>query len=548
MLIAEELDVALDQVTLTFGTPAAAYYNRALAGEAVPFAPTDDSYAAETMRGVMGAAFKVLGAQLTGGSSSVPDSYDKLREAGAVARETLKAAAAQQTGIDTAELKTEKGRVILPDGTALAYTDLAATAATLDPVTDVTLRDPSQWRLVGQSVPRSDMRAKSTGTATYSIDLRMDGMLHAAIKTTPRKGGMRNYDASAAEGMRGVQKIVPVTGGVAVVADNTWRAFQALEAITFDWGPAPYPAEQAGHWQAVTDSFTEDRLDKEWRHDGDVPAALDGAAQVIEAEYRAPYVAHQPLEPLSAVVKYQEGRADVWASHQVPRFLQDRVAAILDLDSEQVHLHNQYGGGSFGHRLEFDFVDRAAEVARAMPGVPVQLTYRREEDFAQDFLRQIGMSRGAGTVKDGQIESYDLSIATVSAARSQAGRLGAPLPGPDTQIAAGAWHMPYAIPNTRVRAYAVPELAPSSSWRSVGASTAGFFAEGFFDELAVAAGADPLAERLRLGQRSGTTPGTGDCHGQLVWRALRRGGRGDRHRRRHPHRQGFCRRGCGPRD
>jgi len=496
-LIAEELDVELDQVVLSFGAPAAAYWNTALGDEAVPFTSTDDGYAATTMRSVMGAAFKVLGAQLTGGSSSVPDSYDKLREAGAVARETLKAAAAQETGVAVADMTTDKGRIILPDGTSIAYTALSATAATMEPVTDVTLRDPALWTRLGKSKVRTDMRAKSTGTAQYSIDLQMEGMVHAALKTNPRKGEMLGFDAQTAEGMRGVQKIVPVTNGVAVVADNTWRAFQALEEITFDWGPAPYPAEQADHWQAVADSFTPERLDKEWRHDGDVPAAL-AAGQVIEAEYRAPYVAHQPLEPLSAVVKFRDGQADVWASHQIPRFVQDRVAAILGLDSAQVAMHNQYGGGSFGHRLEFDFIDRAAEVARAMPGIPVKLTYRREEDFAQDYPRQIGMARAAGTHRDGQVDGFDLHIATVSAARSQSGRLGAPLPGPDTQIAAGAWNQQYAIPNTRVRAYAVPELVPTSSWRSVGASTAAFFAEGFLDELIMAAGADPMAERLRL--------------------------------------------------
>ena len=498
LLIAEELDVELDQITTSPGVPAAAYYNRALAGEAVPFASTDDGFAASTMRGIMGGAFKLLGAQLTGGSSSAPDSFDKLREAGAVARETLKAAASQKTGVAVVDLKTQNGAVILPDGKVISYTDLAEIAAGIDPVTDVTLRDPAQWRILGKPTGRTDMVAKSTGTTTYGIDLRVDGMVHAAIMCNPRKGGaMNGYDASTAETMRGVRQIVPVTGGVAVIADNTWRAFKALEEISFDWGPAPYPAEQADHWKAVTDSFTEDSLDKEWRNDGDIEAALDNG-DVVEAEYRAPYVAHQPLEPLSVMIQLGEKHCDVWACHQVPRFLQDRVAAILGLDSEDIRFHAQFGGGSFGHRLEFDFVDRAAEIAKAMPGVPIKLTYRREEDFAQDYPRQIGMSRGRGSVVDGKVEAMDLQIATVSASRSQAGRLGAPLPGPDTQIAAGVWSMPFAIPHSRVRAYAVPELAPTSSWRSVGASTSGFFGEGFFDELIVAAGADALEERLRL--------------------------------------------------
>ena len=498
MLIAEELDVELDQIITSYGRPAATYYNTALAAEAVPFRSNDEGFAAETMRSTMGAVMKVLGAQVTGGSTSVPDSFDKLREAGAVARETLKAAAAAETGLDVSQLKTERAAVVLPDGTRMNYTELAARAAQMDPVTEVTLRDPAQWRLIGKPLQRIDILAKSTGTQTYSIDLKVEGMVHASVRMNPRKGApMLGFDASAAEGMRGVSQIIGLPYGVAVVADNTWRAFRALEEIEIDWDVAPYPAEQDQHWAEVAASFVPERLDKEWRNDGDVDAALDGA-EVFEAEYRAPYVAHQPLEPLSAIVKVSDGRVDIWASHQLPRFVQQRVAAKLDMETDQIHLHNQHAGGSFGHRLEFDNIDVTVDVARELPDTPVKLTFRREEDFAQDYNRQIGMARGRGTHANGQVTTLDLDIATVSASRSQSGRLGAPVPGPDTQIAAGAWNMRYAVPNLRVRAYAVPELAPTSSWRSVGASTAGFFAESFLDELIHAAGADPMSERLRL--------------------------------------------------
>jgi isoquinoline 1-oxidoreductase beta subunit len=267
--------------------------------------------------------------------------------------------------------------------------------------------------------------------------------------------------------------------------------------IDYDWNVAPYPAEQSDHWAAVVASFTPDRLDKEWRHDGDVDAALN-SAEVFEAEYRAPYVAHQPLEPLGAIAQFTPERVDIWVSHQLPGFAQQRIGKRLDMQTDQIHLHNQYAGGSFGHRLEFDNIDVAVDIAREVPGTPVKLTFSREEDFAQDYNRQIGMARGRGAHANGQITALDLDIATVSASRSQSGRLGAPVPGPDTQIAAGAWNMRYAVPDLRVRAYAVPELAPTSSWRSVGASTAGFFAESFVDELIHAAGADPMAERLRL--------------------------------------------------
>lgn len=496
-LIAEELDVTWGQFTVETGPPSEAYYNTALAAEQVPFVSTDTSTSAEAMRSVMGAMFKVMGLQMTGGSSSVPDSFVKLRMAGAVARETLKLAASRQSGVPLDQLKTEGGAVVLPDGRRLAYTALARDAAAIEPVQNVTLRDPSQWRLIGKPMERLDTIPKSTGTLKFGIDLRMEGMLHAAVKVNPRQGGkMVRFDAKPAEGMRGVKKVVPVTNGVAVVANNTWRAFQAVNAITAEWGPAPYPAEQADHWRVVSESFVPGQLDKEWRNDGNVETAI--ASNAISAEYRAPYLAHAPMEPLSAVVKVTPERVDVWVSSQAPRFAQEKVAKICGLNVEAVHLHNQYCGGSFGHRLEFENITLATEIARQMPGVPIKLTYSREEDFAHDFPRQITMSRARGSVKDGKVEALSLDIASVSSGASQMARLGQSVPGPDGQIPAGAWNLPYALPHFRMRAYRVPELAPTSSWRSVGASSAGFFADGFLDELIHAAGADPLQERLRL--------------------------------------------------
>ncbi|WP_298359869.1 molybdopterin cofactor-binding domain-containing protein [uncultured Litoreibacter sp.] len=496
-LIAEELDVEFGQFETDFGAPAPAYWNTALSAEAVPFASFDESFGARTMRGMVGSVTKLLGVMGTGGSSSAPDQYEKLRAAGAVARETLKLAASQQSGVAVDELKTANGAVQLPDGTSLAYTELAEAASGLDPVSDVTLRDPSTWRLIGKPMARKDIPAKTTGTQIYGIDLKLDGMVYASTRVSPRRGAMNGYEANGADTMPGVSSILPVTGGVAVVANSTWRAMNAANQIEFDWADAPYPAEQDAHWEEVAASFTEKRLDKEWRADGDVDAAMDGA-EVISSEYRAGYVAHQPLEPLNAIVRADKNGAEVWTGHQLPRFLQQKVAAIVGCEPDDVIYHNQYSGGSFGHRLEWDNVTQAAEIAVQMRGTPVKLTLSREEDFATDYPRQIGMSRSKGTAKDGKVDSWSLDIATVSAARSMSGRLGVPVPGPDTQIAAGAWAMAYGIPNLRVRAYAVPELAPTSSWRSVGASTAGFFAESFLDELIHAAGADPIEERLRL--------------------------------------------------
>ena len=504
MLIAEEMDIALDQVTLSPGIPSPAYYNDGGVDEAVPYSPVDTGVIATSLRGAASSAVKALGVMSTGGSTTVPNQFTKLREAGAMARETLKLAAAQRTGMAVADLRTADGAVILPDGTRLAYTDLAAEAANVTPVKDTPLRDPSEWRLIGKPVQRTDIVAKSTGTLEFGIDLEFDGMLHAAVRRNPRIGGaMKSYDASAAERMRGVTGIVPVEGGVAVLADNTWRAIRAAEAIEIEWGPAPYPAEMDAHWQAVEDSFTEERLDSTRRDDGDTEAALSALdGTVIKAEYRAPYLAHAPLEPLSAVVLVGPERVDVWAGSQLPIFHRDNVAGVVGVDPEKVHLHNQYCGGSFGLRLEDSHIRTCAEIAMAMPGVPIKLTHSREEDFAQDFPRPLGIGRMRGVARNGKVDTLDLGIAGPGLLASQFGRspsIPTP-PGADGALIQGTWDQPLAIPNFRVRGYRTPldAHAPVSSWRSVGSSANAFFLNSALDEVILAAGGDPLEERLRL--------------------------------------------------
>lgn len=497
-LIAEELDIDLDQIRVDPGVPSPTYYNTALSGEAVPFRSTDHGIAAETMRGVMDGVMKFMGMQITGGSTTVPDGYEKLRIAGAVARETLKKAASQKTSIPVEQLKTGRGAVLLPDGSSLTYVELAPLAAQTEPVQRVSLRDPSEWRYLGKEMQRIDIVAKSTGTQTYGIDMRMEGMLHATVKRNPRqKAGVKSYDAAAAESMPGIQKVVPIKGGVGIIASNTWTAFQAADAITFEWEEAPFPAEMDGHWKTLSDSFGEETLDARPLDEGDVEAAT--ANGVIEAEYRAPYLAHAPLEPVNATVLVTDERVDIWTGTQVPRFVENNVAKITGHAVEDIHVHVLMVGGSFGHRLEDDHVQQAVEIAMTVKGTPVKMTYSREEDFLHDYVRQIAMGRMKGAAKDGKVDAYDLGIAMPSVADSQMGeRQGLALPGPDPIITAAAWDQPYTIPNYRMTAYRSPPLAPVSSWRSVGASTNAFFHEGFLDELIHAAGADPLEERLRL--------------------------------------------------
>lgn len=497
-LIAEELDIDLDQVEVSFGVPDRAYFNSAVTEAMAGFPMYEMSPTAERVRGFLGGVVKLaLPMMATGGSSAIPDTYDKLRHAGACARETLKLAASQQTGVPVAQLKTERGAVILPDGTSLSYTSLAGTAATIEPVTRATLRDPKDWKLVGKPMKRVDMVQKCTGTLDYGIDFETEDMVYATIKVNPRQGGVMNsYDASAAKAMKGVKDVLEITGGVAVVADNTWRAIQAANAIEFDWGDAPYPAEQAAHWELLSNTFTEESLNAEARVEGDVDAA---EGEEISGEYRSPYIAHAPLEPLNATMLVTDNRVDIWTGHQIQQFVEQIVAEITGVDQENVHLHNKFMGGSFGHRLEFDFIKQTAEIANQMRGTPVKMTYSREEDFAHDFPRHITMGRGVAKHKDGKITSLDVQIAGQSVIRSQMSRMGMNLPGPDTQLHEGAWDAPnFNLPNLRVRSYRTTALAPVSSWRAVGAGPNVFIYETLLDEAIHAAGADPLEERIRL--------------------------------------------------
>ncbi|MEE2943784.1 MAG: molybdopterin cofactor-binding domain-containing protein [Pseudomonadota bacterium] len=497
-LIAEELDIDLDQVEVSFGMPDKAYFNGAAMDAMAGFPLYDNSPTAERVRGFLGGVVKLaLPMMATGGSSAIPDTYEKLRHAGACARETLKLAASQQSGVPVGQLKTERGSVILPDGTALSYTSLAGIAATIEPVEKVALRDPKDWKLAGKPMNRVDMVQKCTGTLDYGIDFETEDMVYAAIKVNPRQGGaMNSYDASAAKEMKGVKDVLEITGGVAVIADNTWRAIQASNAIEFDWGEAPYPAEQADHWKVLEETFTEESLNAEARVEGDVDAA---EGEEVTSEYRSPYIAHAPLEPLNATILVTDERVDIWTGHQIQMFVESIVAGITGVDQENVHLHNKFMGGSFGHRLEFDFIKQAAEIANQMRGTPVKMTYSREEDFAHDFPRHITMGRGVAKHKDGKVTSLDVQIAGQSVMRSQMSRMGMSLPGPDAQLHEGAWDAPnFNLPNLRVRSYLTEALAPVSSWRAVGAGPNVFIYETLLDEAIHAAGADPLEERIRL--------------------------------------------------
>ncbi|WP_209509436.1 MULTISPECIES: molybdopterin cofactor-binding domain-containing protein [unclassified Ruegeria] len=496
-LIAEELDVDLDQITVLHGPAAAAYYNSALVGEGLPNKGYDISNFQHNLGEALGVLGKTLSLQVTGGSTSMKDGFERMRQAGASARETLKRAAADRLGVDPLELQTASGHVIAPNGDKIAYSELAEDAAGLEPV-EVPLRDPSEWRYLGRTQPRLDMVGKVTGTAEFGVDVRLPGMKFAAVRMNPKLGGaMNGFDDGAAQSMPGVEKIVDLGTGVAVIANNTWLANQAVEAIDVDWGDAPYPPETDGIFAKIAEAF-DDAPNSTMRDDGDVSVTPEGATE-ITAEYQVPYLAHATMEPMNATALYTGNALELWCGNQAPTLIQFRVANTANLDTDAVQIHTTYLGGGFGRRGELDFGEIATKVAMAMPGTPVQTTWSREEDMRHDYYRPGAIARMRGAVHDGKAVMIDGKASSQSPTQQAVERYtGFPGGGPDKVLVEGFFNQPYAVPNYRMSGHIADLAVPVGFWRSVGNSHNGFFHETFMDEMAHAAGRDPLEFRLEL--------------------------------------------------
>jgi isoquinoline 1-oxidoreductase beta subunit len=486
-LIAEELDVDLDQVNVIHGPAAKAYYNSALMEAALPFLDYKVEGFQHGMRSFVGDISKLLGTQMTGGSTAMKDGFDRMREIGASARETFKQAAAERWGLKRSELVTARGVVTAPDGSSLSYEELAEEAARIDPPR-VDLRPRSEWRLLGKTQPRVDMLGKATGAAEFGADVRLDGMKFATVRMNPRRTGMKQFDATAAETMPGVEKIVDLGDGIAVIASNTWLAMQAANVVEIEWEKAEY-ADTDVQFAQLKATFA-DEPNATPRDEGDVEQKFDGT--LVQAEYNVPALAHATMEPMNATALYTADSLTVWSGNQAPGSVQSACANVVGLDPENVEVITPYLGGGFGRRAETDFSVLAAKVAKAMPGVPVKTTWSREEDMRHDKYRPPALARFKGVVKDGQAVMLDgqLSSQTVL-----------PIPGPNRENVTGSFDQPYGIPNYRMRGYLADLGLPVGFWRSVGASSNGFVFESFIDEMAHAAGRDPLEFRLELIRR-----------------------------------------------
>ncbi|MGR3440596.1 molybdopterin cofactor-binding domain-containing protein [Salipiger abyssi] len=451
-----------------------------------------------------GAPFDIMGGfRFTGGSSSVRSSYPLMRQLGATARAMLIEAAAQQWGVDAADLTTEPGKVVNPEsGESLGYGELAGAAMDLPVPADVPLRDPSTFRWIRQPLPRYDVHDKSTGRANYAIDASVEGMLLAAVQHAPRLGlaPVSVTNRAEIEGMRGVHSVHLLPGAVAVVADKFWQARKAVEAAEVEWGPgeASWPMPEDFSSQGFRDTLASaDGEVIEIEAQGDAAGTLAGAETVLEAEYDAPFLVHGQLEPPSTIARFNDdGTLDLWLPNQAPEMFQGAAAEIAGVAAENIRIHSQILGGFFGRHFLYETANpypQAIMLAKAV-GRPVKVQWTREEEFLRDAVRPMGFARFRGAVSaEGPTA---LSVEVVG--EGPTGRWYKAPAGQDPSATEGISGKTYAIANTHIGQIYVPNPAVIGYWRAVGHSMHDFMYESFLDEMAAAAGLDPFEMRRRL--------------------------------------------------
>lgn len=432
-----------------------------------------------------------FGEMVTGGSTSVRRNAPHWRTTGAAARALLIAAAAEMWGVPAKSLRTERGAVVNPaDGTRLGYGALAGRAARLPLPRDVGLKEPAQQRLIGRPLPRTDLRPKVDGSAVFGLDVQRPGLLTAVVVRCPTFGGrVRRVDESAARAVAGVRAVVNLGDRVGVVADGYWPARKAASELAVEWDRGEN-AEHDDAWleRVLTEGAQEPgALAQE---QGDIAAALEGG-ELIEATYRLPFQAHVCMEPMNCTAEVREDACVVYAPTQSQSAAQQAAARVAGLKPEQVRVHTTYLGGGFGRRFEVDFVEDAVALSKAV-SAPVKVIWSREDDVQHDYYRPASLHRLRGAVADGRATGWWQRVVSPSISA----RFGAS--GIDRAAVDGLRPLPYAVPAQHVE-YVERDLGvPVGYWRSVGNSVNAFVVEGFIDELAHAAGKDPLAFRLDL--------------------------------------------------
>jgi isoquinoline 1-oxidoreductase beta subunit len=438
------------------------------------------------------------GQQLTAGSNSVRGMWKVLRQAGATARVMLVTAAAQQWNVPESALTTDQGEVIhQASGRRVRYGALTQRAAALPLPTGVALKEPGSFKVLGQSLPRLDVPAKVNGSAVFGIDVKLPGLLTARIVRPPVFGStLASFDASKAKTVPGVKHVVPVTNGVAVVAEDYWSASKGAQALEVKWDEGALAtlssAEITRRYAALAG-----QPGKVARNDGNVEPALAAGARgrTVERVYEAPFLAHACMEPMNCTADVRADGCDVYAPTQGQTASHQAAIGASGLPADNVRIHTTYLGGGFGRRAEADFIIDAVETSKAVKA-PVKVVWTREDDMQHDYYRPVSYARMWGAVDPSGAPTVFMQRLVQQSLMKRLG--GLPPNGVDFISLEGAANLPYTIPNVRVEYIETDPGIPFGFWRSVGASFQGFVVEAFVDELAAMAGKDPFLFRRDL--------------------------------------------------
>lgn len=467
MLVAEELEVDVNKVEVEFAPPAEVYIN------------------------------SMLGGQITGGSTSVRDGWEKMRKAGASARMMMVAAAAKQWGVDAGQCKVAGGAILGPGGKRVTYGMVAAAAATMEPPKDVPLKPVSAFKVVGNArQKRLDTPAKVLGTAAFGIDTRVPGMLYAAVALAPMIGGkVKGYNDARAKKMPGVKSVVQFSRGVAVVADSYWQAKKAKDLLIVDWdGGELADLDMNKVWAGLQAASAQPGAT--FREKGQDPESVMGsAAKVLEATYTLPFRTHSPMEPMNTFAHVTADKAVIITPTQFQQLIPHVVAGATGLKPEQIDVQTTFLGGGFGRRVEVDYAIDAAEISKLAGNVPVKMVWSREDDMTHDSYGPAGLYSMKGALDAG---GKIIAFRFHSTSPSISARLFPSIvkDGLDPFAVEGIDNIPYDVPNMKMTYQMHDTGVTPGYWRAVSHNQNAPSLEGFMDELAAAAGKDPIEFRL----------------------------------------------------
>ncbi len=514
MLVAEELNVALKSVRLEQAGHDAIYGNVAMFVGTLPFHPLqsegkDKPMMVKTGEWMVSKVARELGVNATGGSSSVKDAWEHLRTAAATAKASLLLSAAEQWKLPSKELTVKDGIVSHASGKSAHFGELAKGAAAQTP-TNVVLKDRKDWQLIGKATKRADVPAKTNGSAVFGMDVRLPNMLFASVIQVPQMGGsLSSMDTQEALAMPGVVKCIQLSSasgsapGFAVIAKTTWHALQAVQKVKAQWTQRKEGAIDTKRIESELIDKLKTESGFAFHEQGDAAKAEAGAARVIQAQYKAPYLAHATMEPMNCTAQFKNGQLEIWAPTQVPGLARAAAAKVADLAEDKVKLNVTLLGGGFGRRLEVDVVVQAAQLAMAADGAPVQLVWSREQDMTHDYYRPMHVAQlSAALNAQGQVESLQIKSAGDAISPRWMSRvlpaLSGPVDAPDKTTAEGLFDLPYGFEHQRMSHVSTKMGVPIGFWRSVGHSHNAFFSESFIDELAFESKQDPVAFRMSL--------------------------------------------------